>query len=132
MSSPVYYGVRNGRTDGVFYTWEECREQTENYAYADYRKFTDFNEALAYVTAKSRKQTDMSSPRRNAVRPTIRTMPGLFCGTKRSAIERVYQREEALPYYGDEGVALDMTPAQFAIDLQRRYEEEMQKDISYL
>ncbi len=45
---PKYYGVRKGRSIGVFPTWEECERQTKGVA-SEFRSFATLEEAHEYV-----------------------------------------------------------------------------------
>lgn len=44
------YAVKNGRKNGVFETWEECKEQVLNFPNAQYKSFTNIDEAYQYIT----------------------------------------------------------------------------------
>lgn len=52
----IFYGVRCGRTPGVYTTWQECLKQVENYKGAVYKKFSTFRDATAFVNAKFLKE----------------------------------------------------------------------------
>lgn len=53
MGSKRYYAVRDGRTQGVFGTWEECRASVEGYPGAEYRGFARREEAEGYLKGES-------------------------------------------------------------------------------
>ena len=44
-----YYAVRQGRTIGVFNSWDECKEQVSGYSGAEYKSFMTIEEANAYI-----------------------------------------------------------------------------------
>lgn len=44
-----YYAVKEGRTPGIYKTWDECREQVEGYSGAEYKKFNTEAEAKAFI-----------------------------------------------------------------------------------
>lgn len=44
-----YYAVKNGRTNGIFRSWNECEEQVKGFANAKYKSFTSLKEAQAYL-----------------------------------------------------------------------------------
>lgn len=44
-----YYGVRKGKTTGVFINWEECKASVEGFPNAEYKGFTTISEAKEYV-----------------------------------------------------------------------------------
>ena len=43
------YAVRKGRTTGIFTSWEDCKEQVDGYAGAEYKSFSDPADALEYL-----------------------------------------------------------------------------------
>ncbi len=45
-----FYGVRQGRTTGVFDSWEACRKQVYKFPGAEYKAFPTRAEASAYVS----------------------------------------------------------------------------------
>ena len=46
-----YYGVRRGRTTGVFESWEACRKQVYQFPRAEYKAFLTREEAKNYVSS---------------------------------------------------------------------------------
>ncbi|WP_291664775.1 RNase H1/viroplasmin domain-containing protein [Clostridium sp.] len=44
-----YYGVRCGRSIGIFETWKECEEQVKGYPNVDYKKVIGKSQALEYL-----------------------------------------------------------------------------------
>ena len=55
------YAVRIGRTPGVYKTWDECKEQTQGYPGAVFKKFADchgfcFTEAVHKKSGQGKKQ----------------------------------------------------------------------------
>ncbi|MBO0719850.1 MAG: ribonuclease HI [Blastocatellia bacterium] len=51
MSKQVkkFYAVRNGREPGIYRTWAECKEQVDGYVNAQYKGFSNLDEARAYL-----------------------------------------------------------------------------------
>lgn len=43
------YAVKNGRTTGIFENWEECKESVNGYPNAEYKGFSDINDAWDYL-----------------------------------------------------------------------------------
>lgn len=43
------YAVKKGRTTGLLMTWEECKTSVERFPNAEYKSFTDIDEALTYL-----------------------------------------------------------------------------------
>lgn len=44
------YAVRKGNTEGIFYTWDECKSSIDGYSGADYKGFATESEAKAYLS----------------------------------------------------------------------------------
>ncbi len=44
-----YYAVRNGRKNGIFESWQECKEQVDGFSSAEYKSFTKREDALSYL-----------------------------------------------------------------------------------
>ena len=44
------YAVKNGRKTGIFYTWNECKEQIDRFSNAQYKSFESIDEAKAYLS----------------------------------------------------------------------------------
>ena len=49
MAAKKYYAVRNGRTPGIYDTWEECKANVDGYSGAVYKSFRTRAEACAYI-----------------------------------------------------------------------------------
>ena len=48
-----YYAVRRGRVNNIIYTsWFECKAQEHQYPGAEYKSFTKYEQATAYLQAK--------------------------------------------------------------------------------
>lgn len=47
-----YYAVRDGRSVGIFETWDECKKSVTGYSGAKYKAFPSREEALAYLGAR--------------------------------------------------------------------------------
>ncbi|EMG48083.1 Ribonuclease H, putative [Candida maltosa Xu316] len=45
----AYYAVVEGRTSGIYYCWDHCRNQVHRYSGANYRKFDDYEDAAYYM-----------------------------------------------------------------------------------
>ena len=45
MSKKKFYVVWNGHKKGVFTSWKVCKKQIDGFEGAQYKSFTDFNEA---------------------------------------------------------------------------------------
>lgn len=53
MSKNKYYVVRQGKTPGIYFTWEDCKAQVNGYPNAQYRGFTNLHDAEVYLNTKS-------------------------------------------------------------------------------
>jgi len=55
-----FYAVKKGITTGIYESWEECREQIDNFSGAQYKKFKSRDEAQEYMDIKEI-TTDLAS-----------------------------------------------------------------------
>ena len=68
-----FYGVRRGRTTGVFDSWDACRKQVYKFPSAEYKAFSTREEAFAFVSPaapalkKAKKTWDVSSDSNTAI-----------------------------------------------------------------
>lgn len=46
-----YYAVKVGKKIGIYYSWEDCKEQVNGYPKAVYKSFTDIVEANNFISA---------------------------------------------------------------------------------
>lgn len=44
-----FYAVKNGRTPGIYNTWDECKEQVNGYSNAVFKSFETKEDAIAYL-----------------------------------------------------------------------------------
>ena len=54
MVKKKIYAVRKGKTTGLFYSWNECRDATNGYPGAEFKGFGTEAEARAYLEGKER------------------------------------------------------------------------------
>lgn len=72
------YGVKQGRKPGIYNTWSECFEQVNKYPGADYKSFTDEQEARIFVYGTDEKQGALSPQQLNEIKAGLeRIMTGL-------------------------------------------------------
>lgn len=57
MAGKKIYAVRKGRETGLFTTWAECQRQVTGYSGAEYKSFTDVDEARAFLTTGVNEKT---------------------------------------------------------------------------
>lgn len=57
------YAVRQGRKVGLFYSWSECEQQIKGYSGAQYKSFTDINEAKNYLGQDKSQLKDIELPK---------------------------------------------------------------------
>lgn len=50
--SKYYYAVRKGKVPGIYNKWSECEEQVKGYSGAEYKKFSNYEEALGFMENK--------------------------------------------------------------------------------
>ena len=50
-----YYAVKLGKKPGIYNTWEECRRQVSGYSGAQYKSFTNVDEAKDFISKDSKK-----------------------------------------------------------------------------
>ncbi len=68
-----FYGVRHGRTTGIFESWDACRKQVYKFPDAEYKAFPTREEALAFVSSstlalkKPKKTSDVLSDSTTAI-----------------------------------------------------------------
>ncbi|CEI73472.1 viroplasmin family protein [Romboutsia hominis] len=53
MAKVKFYAVRKGRNNGVYNTWNDCKEQINGFSGAEYKSFTTIEEAKAYIDGES-------------------------------------------------------------------------------
>jgi viroplasmin and RNaseH domain-containing protein len=44
-----YYAVKVGRKVGIYYSWEDCKEQVDKYPKAVFKSFTDIVDANEFI-----------------------------------------------------------------------------------
>ena len=55
MAKKKIYAVRKGHKTGLFNTWAECQKATAGYSGAEFKSFTDREEAVAFLEMKTTK-----------------------------------------------------------------------------
>lgn len=53
MAKKKIYAVRKGHKTGLFSTWAECQKATAGYSGAEFKSFTDKEEAIAFLEMKT-------------------------------------------------------------------------------
>ena len=53
MAKQKIYAVRKGHKTGLFNTWAECQKATAGYSGAEFKSFTDKEEAIAFLEMKT-------------------------------------------------------------------------------
>lgn len=49
MAKESYYAVKVGKIPGIYLTWEQCQEQTKGFSGAQFQKFSNMEDAEAYL-----------------------------------------------------------------------------------
>jgi ribonuclease HI len=60
MIQMPFYAVANGRTNGVFLNWNECKESVNGYKNAIYKKFNTQEEADDFINSKQKGDNRLS------------------------------------------------------------------------
>ena len=100
-----FYGVRAGRTPGVYDNWLKCKEQIDGYANAIFKSFSTREEALDYVN-----NTRLKENRREQTKPAADIfVDGSYCKSRYSWAFAVYQNGKLI--FSDSGVGEDPVAA---------------------
>ena len=63
MAKKKIYAVRKGHKTGLFDSWAECQKATAGYSGAEFRGFTDREEALAFLKMETEKTVSIDKDR---------------------------------------------------------------------
>ena len=66
MARKKIYAVRKGHKTGLFDSWAECQKATAGYSGAEFRGFTDREEALAFLKMETEKTVSIDKDREAA------------------------------------------------------------------
>lgn len=55
MSKKKYYAVRKGHNIGIYMTWDECKAQVNGFSGAEYKSFTNLEDAHEYMNVQKKK-----------------------------------------------------------------------------
>ena len=66
MAKKKIYAVRKGHKTGLFDSWAECQKATAGYSGAEFRGFTDREEALAFLKMETEKTVSIDKDREAA------------------------------------------------------------------
>ena len=58
-SKGPFYAVKNGRKNGIYYTWNECKLQINNFSKAEYKKFDNIEDANIYIKENKINKIDL-------------------------------------------------------------------------
>lgn len=53
-----YYAVAKGRTPGIYFTWDDCKAQVEQFSGAVYKSFLTIQEAERFISARWSESSD--------------------------------------------------------------------------
>jgi ribonuclease HI len=62
VAKQKYYVVWNGRTNGIFESWDECRRSVEGYPDPKYKSFSSYDEAVLAFKNQSSKYIASKTP----------------------------------------------------------------------
>ena len=54
-----FYAVKNGKTPGIFETWDECKKSVDGYSGAVFKSFKTKDEALAFLGIESSSNSEI-------------------------------------------------------------------------
>lgn len=74
-----YYVVKEGRTPGIYFTWEDCKKMVEGYPKPIYRGFETLAEAEAFYTGKTSAESANSAIGQENLPQTYAFVDGSFC-----------------------------------------------------
>ena len=74
-----YYVVKEGRTPGIYFTWEDCKKMVEGYPKPIYRGFETLAEAEAFYTGKASAESANSAIGQENLPQTYAFVDGSFC-----------------------------------------------------
>lgn len=63
----TYYAVRRGRKVGIYTSWEECKEQVNNYTDASYKKFDNKQDAYRFLVGYKNKTSYKNDANRSCL-----------------------------------------------------------------
>lgn len=66
MAKTKYYAVLKGRRPGIYYTWDDCKEQVDGFQGAKYKSFPTVEEAMAYMREDAQAVLDLQAKREEA------------------------------------------------------------------
>lgn len=69
MANTKFYAVKEGRTTGIFLTWEECQKHVNGHPGALYKSFPTKEEALAYLNNQEIQSPTSSESATNLATP---------------------------------------------------------------
>ena len=60
MANNKFYAVKVGRNPGIYKTWDSCKEQVNGYQGADYKAFTNLDDAENYINDECINEQEVS------------------------------------------------------------------------
>lgn len=60
----AFYAVRTGRVPGIYFTWDDCKNQIDGYPGAKYQKFKSITDAQSFMEGK-----DVPKPEKKTAQP---------------------------------------------------------------
>lgn len=69
MAKKNYYAVKKGRKTGVFTTWEECKQNIHGFSGAEYKRFSNEEQAKEYLGISGKDQ--MKPPQSHEIKPDV-------------------------------------------------------------
>ena len=78
MGKPKFYAVKNGRTPGIYFNWNDCKQQVEGFPEAKYKSFSSVTDACSYIEAPESPEDSMPQTLADAATPDVPFGPYAF------------------------------------------------------
>ena len=56
-----FYAVKNGKIPGIYFTWDDCKKQVDGFSGAEYKSFTNLEDAKDFVTGVTKTNSASSA-----------------------------------------------------------------------
>ena len=73
-----FYAVKQGRTTGIFTSWDECKRQVDGYSGAVYKSFPTEREAHNFLGQSVKTDTPVVGLIRDVIEPPSYTVPSIY------------------------------------------------------
>ena len=98
MAKKKIYAVRKGHKTGLFETWAECQKATSGYSGAEFRGFTDREEAMAFLQMSTTANVSKDEEKEAAEKFLV------WLNTSETGMKYVIEECSFIPYNADPDV----------------------------